>query len=54
MVNNTMDLMDWLRKQVEEADSDFLREAVNYLAGLLMPPLILLTSGGLLVGVRGG
>ena len=31
-----MDLMDWLRKQVEQADADFLREAVNYLTGLLM------------------
>lgn len=36
MVDNTMDRMDWLRKQAEEADADFLREAVNYLAGLLM------------------
>lgn len=36
MVNNNMDLMDWLRKQAEQADADFLREAVNYLAGLLM------------------
>ncbi len=36
MVNNNMDLMEWLRKQVEEADADFLREAVNYMVGQLM------------------
>lgn len=36
MVNNNMDLMDWLRKQVEEADADFLREAVSFMVSSLM------------------
>ena len=33
MVNNNMDLMDWLRKRVEQADADFLREAVSFMVG---------------------
>ena len=45
MVNNNMDLMDWLRKQAEQADGDFLREAVNYLAGLLMDAEVSATCG---------
>ncbi len=36
MVNNNMDLMDWLRKQVAEADADFLREAVSFMVSSLM------------------
>ena len=36
MVNNNMDLMDWLRKQVEQADPDFLREAVSFMVSSLM------------------
>jgi putative transposase len=36
MVNNNMDLMEWLRKQVEEADADFLREAVSFMVSSLM------------------
>lgn len=36
MVNNNMDLMDWLRKQVEQADADFLREAVSFMVSSLM------------------
>jgi len=36
MVNNNMDLMDWLRKQVAEADADFLREAVDFMVSSLM------------------
>ena len=29
MANNTMELLDWFRKQVEEADPDFLRGLVS-------------------------
>lgn len=36
MVNTNMDLMEWLRKQVEQADTDFLREAVSMMVGMLM------------------
>lgn len=36
MVNTTMDLMEWLRKQLEEADTDLLREMMKLVAGMLM------------------
>jgi putative transposase len=36
MVDNTMNLMDWLRNEVEQADADFLREAVRFMVGQLM------------------
>ncbi len=36
MVNPTMDLMEWLRKQLEEADTDLLREMMRLMAGMLM------------------
>ena len=36
MVNPTMDLMEWLRKQLEEADTDLLREMMKLVAGMLM------------------
>ena len=36
MVNHTMDLMEWLRKQLEEADTDLLREMMRLMAGMLM------------------
>lgn len=36
MVNPTMDLMEWLRKQLEEADTDLLREMMTLMAGMLM------------------
>ena len=36
MANTTMDLMEWLRKQLEEADTDLLREMVNFMAGMLL------------------
>ena len=36
MVNPTMDLMEWLRKQLEEADTDLLREMMTLVAGMLM------------------
>jgi transposase-like protein len=31
-----MDLMEWLRKQLEEADADLLREMMRLMAGMLM------------------
>jgi putative transposase len=36
MVKNTMDPMEWLRKQLEEADSDLLREMVRTFVDTLM------------------
>jgi len=36
MVDNTMNLMDWLRNEVERADTDFLRDAVEFMVGRLM------------------
>jgi len=36
MVNTTMDLLEWLRKQLEEADADLLREMMKLVAGMLM------------------
>lgn len=36
MANNTMDLMGWLRQQLEEADTDLLREMMKLMAGMLM------------------
>lgn len=36
MVNSTMDLLEWLRKQLQEEDSDLLREMVRLVAEALM------------------
>lgn len=36
MVNTTMDLLEWLRKQLEEADTDLLREMIRMMAQMLM------------------
>jgi putative transposase len=36
MANINMDLGDWLRKQLEDADADMLREMVNTMAEMLM------------------
>lgn len=36
MVKPTMNLMDWLRKRVEEADTELLREMVGCMADALM------------------
>ena len=36
MVNPAMDLMEWLRKQLEEADTDLLSEIIKLVAGMLM------------------
>lgn len=36
MVDNNMNLMDWLRNEVEQADTDFLRDAVEFMVGRLM------------------
>ncbi len=36
MVENTMDAWGWLRKQLEEADTDLLREMVSAFAETLM------------------
>lgn len=36
MVNTTMDLLEWLRKQLEEADTDLLREMIRLMAQMLM------------------
>ncbi len=36
MANPTMDLLEWLRKQLEEADTDLLREMMRLMAGMLM------------------
>jgi len=36
MVNTTMNLLEWLRKQLEEADTDLLREMMRLMAQMLM------------------
>ncbi len=36
MINDRMDMNDWLRKQLEEADPDLLREMVRSFAEMLM------------------
>lgn len=36
MVEPTMELLDWFRKQVEEADADVLQEMVRIFAETLM------------------
>ena len=36
MINTRMDMSDWLRKQLEEADPDLLREMVRSFAETLM------------------
>ena len=36
MIMNRMDMLAWLRKQLEDADADLLREMVQTLAEMLM------------------
>mgnify|MGYP000129693303 CR=1 FL=1 len=45
MANTAMDLLGWLRKQLEEADADLLREMMRLMAGMLMDAEVFAVCG---------
>ena len=46
MVNNTMDALEWLRKQLDGDENDLLREMVREFAQRLMAAEVDVLAGG--------